>query len=30
MNELDSYPNGKANQIFVEKLSSYILANSNM
>ncbi|MDO6596424.1 SGNH/GDSL hydrolase family protein [Oceanihabitans sp. 2_MG-2023] len=30
VNELDPHPNGKANQIFAEKLSSYILANSNM
>ena len=29
LNELDPHPNGKANQIFAEKLSSYILANRN-
>ncbi|WP_160130677.1 SGNH/GDSL hydrolase family protein [Kordia antarctica] len=29
VNELDPHPNGKANQIFAEKLSSYILANRN-
>jgi hypothetical protein len=29
VNELDPHPNGKANQIFAEKLSSYILANQN-
>jgi len=30
VNELDPHPNGKANQIFAEKLSSYILANRNI
>jgi len=29
VNELDPHPNGKANQIFADKLSSYILANRN-
>ncbi|MFT5251160.1 MAG: lysophospholipase L1-like esterase [Flavobacteriales bacterium] len=29
VNELDPHPNGKANQIFAEKLSSYILASRN-
>ncbi|WAC03791.1 GDSL-type esterase/lipase family protein [Lacinutrix neustonica] len=29
VNELDPHPNGKANQIFANKLSSYILANRN-
>lgn len=29
VNELDIHSNGKANQIFADKLSSYILANRN-